>query len=220
MDYEAVLEDAEGERAYGLDVQASDGSLAGSMRTKVVVLDVNEPPVLEGSVNVSIYDRDVDTYTAHDPEGTPITWSLSGPDAAAFRLAGSGDTRRLYFDRAAPPNTSYSVTVVAQDATGLAASLAVSVSVLEREEPTPTPTAGHTGGGGPGLCSLHLPTARGAFCDRGVDRPGWRDYGNTVDVDQDQRRDDCQYRVRRGNAQLYADELGCRQSAFSGGALP
>ena len=141
MDYEAILEDAEGERAYQLDITVRDeGSLSSSVRTKVVVLDVNEPPVLEGSVNVSIYGRDVDTYTAHDPEGTPITWSLSGSDAAVFRLSGRGGTRRLYFDRAPAPNTSYSVTVVAQDETGLAASLAVSVSVLEREEPTPTPS--------------------------------------------------------------------------------
>ena len=92
MDYEAVLEDADGERAYGLDVQASDGSLSGSMRTKVVVLDVNEPPELEGPSGAAVDEnsRAVADYRATDPERTNITWSLSGPNATAFRLFGLG----------------------------------------------------------------------------------------------------------------------------------
>ena len=141
MDYEAVLEDADGERAYGLDVQASDGSLSGSMRTKVVVLDVNEPPELEGPSGAAVDEnsRYVAAYRATDPERTNITWSLSGPNATAFRLSGSGSSgsgssRSLYFYQAPDYELdprSYAVSITAQDATGLSATLAVSVSVLD-----------------------------------------------------------------------------------------
>ena len=141
MDYEAVLEDADGERAYGLDVQASDGSLSGSMRTKVVVLDVNEPPELEGPSGAAVDEnsRAVADYRATDPERTNITWSLSGPNATAFRLSGSGSSgsgssRSLYFYQAPDYELdprSYAVSITAQDATGLSATLAVSVSVLD-----------------------------------------------------------------------------------------
>ena len=143
MDYEAIAEDAQGERAYQLDVTVRDeGSLSSSVRTKVVVLDVNEPPVLSGP---SVVNKDennplVATYTATDPEGTAIRWSILGSDASLFRLSSVGSSERLYFfnapDYESDP-TSYSVTIQAADSTGLFAEQGLSITILNVVDETP-----------------------------------------------------------------------------------
>ena len=143
MDYEAIAEDAQGERAYQLDVTVRDeGLLSSSVRTKVVVLDVNEPPVLSGPsvVNMNENLTYVASFTATDPEETAIRWSLLGLDAPLFRLSSVGSSGTLYFlqapDYESDP-TSYSVTIQATDATGLFTEQGLSITILNVVDETP-----------------------------------------------------------------------------------
>ena len=115
----------------------------------VKVLDVNEPPVLSGARSVEVYENSsyVATYTAEDPEGKPITWSVNNN---TFSIDSTG---RLRF--VSTPNidrdTSYSVTVRASDPSGLYAEQSVTVVVINIEESPPeqvhTDTPGHDDAG-------------------------------------------------------------------------
>ena len=143
MDYEAIAEDAQGERAYQLDVTVRDeGLLSSSVHTKVVVLDVNEPPVLSGPSVVNMNENNplVAAYTATDPEGTAIRWSILGLDAPLFRLSSAGSSERLYFfeapDYESDPR-SYSVTIQAADSTGLFVTQGLSITILNVVDETP-----------------------------------------------------------------------------------
>ena len=143
MDYEAIAEDAQGERAYQLAVTVRDkGSLSSSVHTKVVVLDVNEPPVLSGPSVVNMNENNplVAAYTATDPEGTAIRWSILGLDAPLFRLSSAGSSERLYFleapDYESDPR-SYSVTIQAADSTGLFTTQGLSITILNVVDETP-----------------------------------------------------------------------------------
>ena len=117
----------------------------------------NSAPVITGTEAPSFRENDmgtVATYTATDAESDAITWSLSGTDAADFRLSTNGE---LTFrtspdfeeptDRAHPPDQSpstdrgsnniYQVTVVATDnATPvLSTNYPVTVTVTNVNEP-------------------------------------------------------------------------------------
>ena len=148
MDYETAPQDDQGERAYPFQVIASDnhpnGSRSSEIGVTVMVIDVNEPPVLSGPDGVEMDEntRRVASYTATDPEGTNITWSVVGGDAGALSFSGSGSPRSLYFYQAPDYELdprSYAVTIKAEDATGLSATLAVSVSVRDVDESPPPP---------------------------------------------------------------------------------
>ena len=139
MDYEAIEADAHNERTYSFRVIATDehpkGSLSSDIAVIVKVLDVNEPPVLSGPAQVDVYENSsyVATYTAEDPEGKPITWSVNNN---TFSIDSVG---RLSF--VSTPNidrdTSYSVTVRASDPAGLYAEQSVTVVVINIEDSPP-----------------------------------------------------------------------------------
>ena len=92
--------------------------------------------MLAGARYVEVYENhtNVATYTAADPEGKPITWSVS---SSTFSIDSSG---QLTFgsapDYESDP-TSYGVRVKAADPTGLYAEQAVAVAVLDIEESPP-----------------------------------------------------------------------------------
>ena len=123
---------------YQVSVRVSDGSLAASVDVTVDVTNVNEAPSVTGSASASGDENKTDSlgqYTASDPENDTLNWSVSGTDASAFELKGSGTSRTLHFRNA--PNyeakSSYQVSVGVSDGS-LSASQAVAVSVNNVEE--------------------------------------------------------------------------------------
>ena len=80
----------------------------------------------------------VATYTAVDPEGTAITWSLSGDDAEVFEITGGVLTFKTSPDHEAPAdadtNNVYNIMVVATDSDGQTDMMAVTVMVTNEDE--------------------------------------------------------------------------------------
>ena len=96
--------DVGGNNIYNVTVQARDqdpqNPETGERTVTVTVVNVDEPPTLDGPASVLDYaegdTRDVATYQASDPEGIPISWSLSGPQRDDFTIDGAccGSWRR------------------------------------------------------------------------------------------------------------------------------
>ena len=149
-----------GTATYSLTVTATDPSnQSGTIVVTVMVTDVDEPPTIaaptqsQGHVSKEHEENtpantEVSTYSATDPDGDEaesLKWSLSGRDAAAFRIGNysSPDERgKLYF-RDAPDyeaatdsgrDNVYEVTVEVTDRGGNKASRDVTVSVSNRDE--------------------------------------------------------------------------------------
>ena len=110
---------------YRIQIRANDGSLTGTRNVTVTVSDVNEEPAIAGDATLSYPEntattRVLDRYSATDPEGRQITWSVTGTDGDSFRIDGSGN---LYFvdqpDYDAPSDSGgdneYNIQVVATD---------------------------------------------------------------------------------------------------------
>ena len=80
----------------------------------------------------------VATYTAVDPEGTAVRWSLGGANAGAFSITGGVLRFKSTPDYEAPADAgtdnTYNITVVATDSDGGAAELTVTVNVMNVDE--------------------------------------------------------------------------------------
>ena len=116
------------------------GSVVGSMT--VTLADVNQPPTLSGRDRFHVAENDaasVGTFTATDPEGGSVSWTLAGDDRARFAI--SGGTLRWVTapDFDAPTDTGvdnvYDVTVEASDSSGGTTRRAVAVTVTDVDEP-------------------------------------------------------------------------------------
>ena len=141
-------------RTYRFTVRVSDGKndageaddpnnlrIDDSISVTVSLIDINEPPVITGEAEREFRENGtsaVSTYSARDPEGDSITWSVSGTDGDSFVITDRG---QLYFNE--PPSleardpSEYSVTVTATDddeTSPLSASLNVTVTVTDVEE--------------------------------------------------------------------------------------
>ena len=139
-DYEAPA-DSDEDNAYVVTVQANDGTDSASLDVTISVTDVNEGPTLTSPPATVDYDEQgtgsVATYTATDPEGDDLDWSLSGGDAGAFSI----DEGALSFTSSPnyeEPSDSdkdnvYDVTVEASDGT-YSNSADVSVTVTDVQE--------------------------------------------------------------------------------------
>ena len=110
---------------YDVVVRVSDGTSSATRAVTITVTNVDESPTwTEGDAAVSVAEgaRLVDSYRATDPEGRPLTYSLSGDDAALFTLTPEGD---LSFRNApdfenradAGQDNVYNVIVTASDGT-------------------------------------------------------------------------------------------------------
>ena len=121
-DFEKPL-DADNDSMYEVTVTASDGNLESTRRIEITVTNVNEAPSISGSATVNYAENGtapVATYTATDPEGDAITWSVAGSDAAWFEISESGE---LSFNSSpdheqpldANEDNMYEVTVTASD---------------------------------------------------------------------------------------------------------
>ena len=108
---------------YQVTVRATAGSHTIEQDVTIRVTGVDEPPTLTGPTSVPPYDENntarVARYTATDPEGATVIWSVTGNDADDFTIS-NGDlnfsTAPNYEARAdADGNNDYEVTVVASD---------------------------------------------------------------------------------------------------------
>ena len=131
--------DSNRDNVYEVTVRASDGRYYGSLDVVVTVEAVNEAPEFRsGSTDTFTYQEngtsDLYTYRATDPEGTDVTWHLSGTDSGAFTISEDGV---LTFND--PPDYEataddgddnvYQVTVIARDEQGRDRNLEVTVTV-------------------------------------------------------------------------------------------
>ena len=135
--------DFEARESYSLRVQADDGKGGvDTVQVTVTVTDVNEPPRVTGPVMLEYAENGVDavgSYTAVDPEGGGVAWSLAGDDAGVFSLSATGT---LAFDR--PPDyetpedadsdNRYLLTVQATDAGGELGALDMEVIITDDED--------------------------------------------------------------------------------------
>ena len=94
--------DYESRRSYSVTVSvrdslSDDGTadtvVDDTVAVTVEVGDVDEPPVVTGPAGPSLSESgavSVGTYSAADPEGSAVTWGLSGDDAGGFGISSGG----------------------------------------------------------------------------------------------------------------------------------
>ncbi len=123
----------------------------------VTVTDVDEAPDLSGPAAVA-YDENnsgpVGSYTADDPEGATIIWTLAGTDAGSFTFTDGVLEFAVIPDYEQPADSNrdntYVVTVQASDGTNIPTQT-VTVSVINVDPPNRGGGSGGGGGGGSGL---------------------------------------------------------------------
>ena len=74
------------------DAGMADTAIDGTILLTVEVTDVDEPPVVSGPASTDYPENGISAvavYSAVDPEGSAVSLSLSGDDAAAFSFAGT-----------------------------------------------------------------------------------------------------------------------------------
>ena len=138
-DYESP-EDSDGNNSYVVKVQASDGTETASLDITINVTNVNEAPSVTGETAFNYAEQStgsVASYTASDPEGDELTWSLSGDDSDAFSIAAGALTFANKPNYEEPSDSgadnNYVITVQASDGT-YTASLDMSVTVTDIQE--------------------------------------------------------------------------------------
>lgn len=150
-DFEQPL-DTDRDNRYQVDVTASDGSRSASQSLVVTVADANETPLLTshaGNARVGLAVTEggtaVTTVAASDPEGSALTYRISGgADRALFAVDATTGVLRwigapdFETPRDSGADNAYDVTVAANDGVNDAVQ-GFSVSVGNRNE---TPAAG------------------------------------------------------------------------------
>ena len=143
--------DRETKSIYDVDVSVRDSKddngnpdtvTDDTIMVTINVTDQNEPPeITAGSATVDYAENGtstVETYTATDPEGATIAWSLSGADAGDFSITQGELTFRSPPDQEVPVdqgrNNIYLVTVITSDGPN-SGTLAVQVTVTNVNEP-------------------------------------------------------------------------------------
>ncbi len=94
-DYENPQGSGTGGHEYQVTVQASDGSLSGTLAVTVTITDSNEgPEVTSGGDTFAVPENQElsgASFTASDPEGGEVTrWSLGGRDGGDFTIDENG----------------------------------------------------------------------------------------------------------------------------------
>ena len=140
--------DFEDQATYTVTVTATDpGGLLDTTMVTIMVIDKDEAPkepkVSTGSALTSDYAENgmgsVAVFTAEDPEGADIVWSLSGDDAGDFTIEGGVLRFKNPPDFEDPKGgnqtNTYMVMVVASDGTTSVPSGLVTVMVTNEDEP-------------------------------------------------------------------------------------
>ena len=136
--------DYESDTDYTVRVAVSDRTTDGltdAISVKVVVTDVNEPPVITGDDSPTFFEETnisnrVARYTAVDPERDSFQWSVGGTDASSFTMDTGGNLRfSTQPDREA--KDTYDITILATDDADPpnAGEYAVTVKVSDVDEP-------------------------------------------------------------------------------------
>ena len=131
--------DSNRDNVYEVTVRASDGRYYGTLNVTVTVLAVDEAPEFQRNTQDSFAYQEngtpaIYTYRATDPEGSDVTWSLSGTDSNAFSIGKTGvltfNTSPDYEDPTdSDRNNVYELTVEASDEQSNPAMLDVTVTV-------------------------------------------------------------------------------------------
>ena len=144
-DYDSPA-DSDRDNVYEVTVQPSDGRVLGSYPVTVTVTDINEPPEIRRGSATSFTQQEnrtsrLYTFSATDPEGSAVSWSVGGTDGRLFTIDERG---QFSFNEDGPPDFDtpadddednvYSVTVQASDPESNTASLPVTVRVTEVNE--------------------------------------------------------------------------------------
>ena len=162
--------DYETKNSYTVTVTAADASNTSDTVTVTInVNNVNEAPVVTGKTAVNYTERSTDavaTYSATDPEGATVAWSLAGDDGADFSISSKGvlafNTPPVHDSPAdADTNNVYQVTVRASDGTntvtlGVAVTVIAKTAVQQPKASTPERRQRRrsgSGGGGGGVSS-------------------------------------------------------------------
>ncbi len=136
--YSLTVSVLDGQDAFG----NADAEIDDTIAVTVTVSDVDEPPMIAGPLWVNYPaggSGEAAVYSADDPEGISVTWSLVGTDSDDFAIDARGALRfreppvlRLPSD--ADSDNVYYVTVRASDGTHTA-TRDVAVAVYEVDEP-------------------------------------------------------------------------------------
>ena len=198
--------DYETKKTYNVVVTATAPSgLSSSVPVTINVMDLDEMPELEGDDSKDYPENGTDkvaTYTAMDPEGNEVLWSLSGDEGGMFSINGGV----LRFKN--PPNygmdNTHEVTVRASDGGDDWSVIGVTVMVTDVDEP-----------GTITLSSLQ-PQAAEVFTVNPPDSPAVTDPDevvgdNRMAVGQEQvrQRQLCRH-CNCGNCHIHAGRWRCR----------
>ena len=144
-DYERPA-DSDRDNKYEILIQPSDSRNSGSYPVTVTVTDVDEPPEIGSGSSTSFSQPENRTsrlysFSATDPEGSAVTWSVGGTDGSHFTIDERG---QFSFDENDPPDFDtpgdqggdniYNATIQARDPQFNTASLPVAVVVTEVNE--------------------------------------------------------------------------------------
>ena len=133
--------DANQDNVYEVAIRASDGTLTSTLDVEITVTNVNESGSITGPASVNYPENTtttVATYSATDPDGDDMTWSIAGTDAARFSISSSGVLSFKSTPDYESPNDAnndnvYEVTIRASDG-NLTSTLAVEITVTNVNE--------------------------------------------------------------------------------------
>ena len=144
-DYERPA-DSNRDNVYEVLIQPYDGRNTGSYAVTITVTDVNEKPEFRSGSRTSFTQPEngssrLYSFSATDPEGSAVTWSVGGPDGSHFTIDergqfSFGENDPPDFDTPADQDSDniYNATIRAQDPQSNTASLPVMVLVTEVNE--------------------------------------------------------------------------------------
>ena len=142
----------ESKSSYSLKVYVKAGGLSGERDVTVTVTDVDEAPEISGPDTISVDENPasfiVGYYSAYDPDGDDITWSLSGTDGGDFTIDQTGALSFRSNPNYESPadsnrNNEYLVTVRARGGSPTT-TLAVTVTVTDVTNEAPVVTGNKT----------------------------------------------------------------------------
>ena len=135
--------DADGDNVYDIIVTASDGANSAERAVAIRVTDENDPPVFTSDAAVNVAENQTAAYraVAADGEGDPLTFSLSGTDAALFTI--DTTTGEVRFSEApdfenpgdADGDNVYDIIVTASDGTN-STDQTVAITVTDEDDNT------------------------------------------------------------------------------------
>ena len=135
--------DSNRDNVYNFSVRASDGSVYGYLPVTITVEDFNEPPTITTTSRTTFSHREksgatIYTFRATDPEGSRITWSLTGADGGLFAIYAGIVTFKNFPDYENPGdsdrNNEYLLTVLARDDAFNTSSLPITVTMTNVNE--------------------------------------------------------------------------------------